>query len=551
MSMPLFSRIPIAELRRSHAGDPTPELAAELDESSFVNRASPDDLGNTFVEPEEVRAGLMMIETLSPERQDALRHLAKLLGIDTPSTAPVQGPDGPKLEWAERTEPPRGAKYGQPAVGAGRIYTNIRDELLRYDPKSDRWSPITLPDWPKGARLTRLGDKLAVVRHTPGGTMRLANHSMIYDPATRRTRILEMPNRIRDPAAAAIGDKLYLIGGIEQQSNKREDTVMVYDESADSWTQLDPLPVPRKNATAIAFGDKIFVIGGDVENRALTDRIDVFDTATGTWQDPPLQMARGLRDHTVWIQDGRIHISGGRDHSGTSGTERTNNIVDSLDPDTGEIREETPLPVEQWANAMVANVGDTLHVFGATEVKGLKSDRAHLALVPAAPATPPHPSTVTTNNNTTVIQVHETKVVTNVDIGLRQINIAHPDFAYPFSVPLLEMFTAQTLGAAGYYGEGMTLRLTEGRHDLVVAAPTANGGVTLQGRVGRKSGPLDSKQRRDLYLFHEPSNTVVPVFPKRDGSFDVELPPQVHGPVCLFRYTEADGPSPGAMIDIP
>jgi N-acetylneuraminic acid mutarotase len=153
-----------------------------------------------------------------------------------------------------------------------------------------------------------------------------------YDPATNEWRQLPaLPEGIHHPGFAAVGNKLYLIGGFGIARPKDGtlpawvpvNTVLIFDLATNTWSKGTPMPTARGALTATAVGTKIYAIGGarnpsystpelrptvPVENLATNE---VYDTVTGTWSSArPMLTARN--HHGAALIDGKIYIVGGR-----------------------------------------------------------------------------------------------------------------------------------------------------------------------------------------------------------------------------------------------
>lgn len=117
------------------------------------------------------------------------------------------------------------------------------------------------------------------------------------------------PSKRAFPGLAAIkrgsGDKVNLIGGGEYDDfslSPAADKFWVYDESANTWTDLSALggPAPRSGASLVADGANLYLFGGVApEGFLLTTFNDLwrFNTKTGGWT----QLAGGVSGQ-VWNQ---------------------------------------------------------------------------------------------------------------------------------------------------------------------------------------------------------------------------------------------------------
>src|SRR5439155_601932 len=82
-----------------------------------------------------------------------------------------------------------------------------------------------------------------------------------YDPASNTwTTKAPMPTARCGLAAAAVGGKIYAIGGGNDNGNLN--VVEEYDPASNTWTTKAPMPTARFALPAAAVGGKIYAIGG-------------------------------------------------------------------------------------------------------------------------------------------------------------------------------------------------------------------------------------------------------------------------------------------------
>ncbi len=100
-----------------------------------------------------------------------------------------------------------------------------------------------------------------------------------YDPATNSwTTLRRAPNYHRLGAAAMLGGKLYVAGGIGDGSEPVAH-LDVYDPKTDQWRTLAPLPTPGAASGAMLQGRFFVVVGTATGARAYA-----YDPATNRWQ---------------------------------------------------------------------------------------------------------------------------------------------------------------------------------------------------------------------------------------------------------------------------
>jgi N-acetylneuraminic acid mutarotase len=90
----------------------------------------------------------------------------------------------------------------------------------------------------------------------------------------------EMPTARSNLAVAALDNKIYALGG-----NSGEERVEVFDPIQGGWRAAASLPSPRThlNGSAVAYKGKIYVLGGAEEWYVISDKNEVYDPGTDTW----------------------------------------------------------------------------------------------------------------------------------------------------------------------------------------------------------------------------------------------------------------------------
>ncbi|CAG1015800.1 hypothetical protein BURC_01056 [Burkholderiaceae bacterium] len=112
------------------------------------------------------------------------------------------------------------------------------------------------------------------------------------------------------PAAAAVGQRIVLIGGFGTTSNVPTDAVHVYDTATGEWHRAAALPRPRGGHAAAVLDGRIHVIGGGNSQSTIADH-SVYDPATDRWSDrAPLPRAMG--SPAAVVHDGALYSIGGR-----------------------------------------------------------------------------------------------------------------------------------------------------------------------------------------------------------------------------------------------
>lgn len=153
-----------------------------------------------------------------------------------------------------------------------------------------------------------LGGRIYVI----GGSVNAENSVRVdaFDPATgvfhRKADLLEARSFF---AGAAIGERLYVVGGARRRSAEE------FDPEENRWRTVAPPPFTRTHFAAAAHGGRLFAIGGyggEVREGEAQFSPDVFayDPLADRWEEgPPLPLP--LHGHRAVDLDGTLHVLGG------------------------------------------------------------------------------------------------------------------------------------------------------------------------------------------------------------------------------------------------
>jgi N-acetylneuraminic acid mutarotase len=287
-----------------------------------------------------------------------------LAGGDDEGDAPETVPG----EWRELSPAPLSqvemgaARIGGFIYGAGGLVPpdETTNQVVRYEIAADRWDlaegMIVAVNHPG---VTAAGGKLYVHGgYTVSGDEGSGTSALqCYDPATGEWVGLE---HSRYTAAAntlaAVGGKLYSIGGVRDGSQQR--TVQVYDIATDTWSEGPETPEPaREHLASAVVGDRIYILGGRAPG-ANFDLVDVLDTGGGEWsRAAPMENERsGMKAATL---HGRIVIAGGEELVEGGVTIPQTEIYD---PDEDRWAALPDMPTPRHGAGLVTQ-GRTLYVF--------------------------------------------------------------------------------------------------------------------------------------------------------------------------------------------
>ena len=113
--------------------------------------------------------------------------------------------------------------------------------------------------------------------------------------------------------------KIYTMGGCGDNGDTI-DTVEAYDPQANSWQRVASMPRGRHFHAAAAMGGKIFVTGGinQAPPRVTCNYTDVYDPQTDAWTELA-SMGIARSKHASAVVDGKLYVFGGIGAMGGSG----------------------------------------------------------------------------------------------------------------------------------------------------------------------------------------------------------------------------------------
>jgi N-acetylneuraminic acid mutarotase len=205
--------------------------------------------------------------------------------------------------------------------------------VYEYEPATDKWTkkkPMALPS--HHVAFTELKGRIyafggfVLPQSGPPAWVPIDN-AWEYDPAADQWKALApMPTKRGSPVAAAVGDKIYVIGGAvpgpgqsavhPARPHTSVSTVEEYDPAANTWRARSPMPTPRNHATAGVVNGKVYVIGGRVGAAFIgiasdISLVEVYNPATDMWEAPRARMPTARSAVASAVYNGKILVAGG------------------------------------------------------------------------------------------------------------------------------------------------------------------------------------------------------------------------------------------------
>jgi N-acetylneuraminic acid mutarotase len=172
--------------------------------------------------------------------------------------------------------------------------------------------------WARGAPMPTARSELASAAlgeriYVAGGIAQLGTTTAFeaYDPGDDSwEELAPLPEDLHHLAAAAAGGRVYATGGYADIAfSEKSRRSWVYDPGVLQWTRAADLPAPRAAHAMAAIDGKLFVVGG-VGPRA--EELWVYDATTDRWEAARAPLPTPREHLAAAAIDGRLYVVGGR-----------------------------------------------------------------------------------------------------------------------------------------------------------------------------------------------------------------------------------------------
>ncbi len=298
-----------------------------------------------------------------------------------------------QMKWTKIAPFPEPSEEILGATAAGKMYVfaglaplwKPKGLVYEYDPATDKWAkkkPMGLPS--HHVAFTEYHGKIYafggfVLPQTGPAAWVPINNAWEYDPQADTWKALApMPMKRGSPLAAAVGDKIYVIGGASTRPGTNDTsidpthpqlvlgTVEEYDPATNSWRERSPMPTARNHAAIGVVNGRIYVAGGRVGAAFIAPSTDIsvveeYDPATDTWSPALARMPTARSALAAGVIGGRIVIAGGEFQDPTMMA--TFRVVEAYDPASNTWATLPPLPVSRHGLAGGV-IGNRFYVVG-------------------------------------------------------------------------------------------------------------------------------------------------------------------------------------------
>ena len=138
-----------------------------------------------------------------------------------------------------------------------------------------------------------------------------------FDPATKSwSEVAPMPEPRSSFDAAVLGDKIYVVGGWNMTGDGETQwhkTAHVLDLSKKEpqWEALPEPPFRRRALSIAAHDDKIYVLGGMQDQGGPSTRVDIYDPKSKGWSKGPSLNGEGMEGFgsSAFAVGGRLYVT--------------------------------------------------------------------------------------------------------------------------------------------------------------------------------------------------------------------------------------------------
>lgn len=170
-------------------------------------------------------------------------------------------------------------------VGGNDKYENPLSTVQKYNPDTNLWQEVSSLSYPRSNICAVADGSFLYAIGGIGATRRYLDIVERFDPKTNTWDKLPSTLAARGGAGgAAIKQKVFVFGGLHSMSAVGEPCEM-YDSATNMWTGIPSTISPRCHASAVSFKWKIYVFGAfqNEQNRRETS-LQVYDTDNNKWE---------------------------------------------------------------------------------------------------------------------------------------------------------------------------------------------------------------------------------------------------------------------------
>lgn len=194
-------------------------------------------------------------------------------------------------------------------VGGNRVRITPSKAVFRYDVTTNEWTRLSDMPTPRGALGAAV---IGNILYAVGGAdyeKKYATLEALNLKTMKWTRLADMPTAREHLAVAVSSLGLHVLGGYNTNRFGSMPTHEIYNPKNNTWTKAMPIPMPICGMMAAAVDDKVYVIGGE-QGWAVSKYVFGYDVGEKRWfRCPDLPIARYAGSSATVGR--RIHVIGG------------------------------------------------------------------------------------------------------------------------------------------------------------------------------------------------------------------------------------------------
>jgi hypothetical protein len=213
---------------------------------------------------------------------------------------------------------------GASDAGSAELYGTSRVDI--YDIATNSWTTAELSKARYGITAIAAGGKVFFAGGTSGERGGVAeayyNNVDIYDQNTNKWSVTYLSEKVTEVAAAVLNNKVYFAGGRGSTvvgnityNNFLSNKVDVYDMATGTWSGFT-LRDAKSKISVVTYNNKVYFAGGIMSVGVATERIEVYDPGTGSVSYAAMSETKGAVESIVI--NNKIYWVGGINGTGMS-----------------------------------------------------------------------------------------------------------------------------------------------------------------------------------------------------------------------------------------
>lgn len=201
--------------------------------------------------------------------------------------------------------------------------------------------------------------------------------------------LLTLPTPRGALSSAVINDRIYVVGGSQNQKNGAMPHIEVYNPKKDKWDRLRDMPTPREQHALVSMNGKLHAIGGHDRGKLISSN-EIFYPWNESWR-PGVDMPTSRSSMGVSVHGEEVFVFGGLQPGGGSFKEieiynpgedywRTpKETIEKKDKENEE--KEVQMPTSRGGLG-AATVDDRIHTLGGIKKSGGEIIKLHEVFYP-------------------------------------------------------------------------------------------------------------------------------------------------------------------------